>query len=500
MAYSLANFARSVLQADLSASTEAGQTLSLAAAAPPLQNPAEASADAPGVLVLLDRPATPSKIEVVTYTARSVQGDRVKLSGVARAQEGTAPQAWPAGTPVYQGMTAAVIGDLQATVTATIGKLQKALDDKANIAGSTFTGAVTVDGQLTCNGKNKGKYQLVLNAAANNWARILFPGQASAVWPKSIGWVRDNKNGDAFKVNNDNTWLFRVDDYGSAWILHNAIVYGDGIFDKMVRVDGPLKCNSKNNGSYQLVLNAGANNWAQIFFPGQASAAFPNWVAWTRDNRNGEAFKVHNATAALFRVNDYGDTFTSRNSHVDGSGTFGGAVTIDGPLVCNGENKNNYQIIMNVATNSFMQIAFPGRAGAAYPNPMAWVRDNKNGEAFKVNNATAALFRVNDYGDTWTLRNAYVLGSLSAASVVDTCDARLKRNIRRDPHRWRGLRKKIEMVLYDRIDGSSDNEPGVIAQEVQRVAPEFVSERNGRLCVHYGKLALACALDPEGVA
>lgn len=87
--------------------------------------------------------------------------------------------------------------------------------------------------------------------------------------------------------------------------------------------------------------------------------------------------------------------------------------------------------------------------------------------------------------------------AVTAPSVTETSDARLKTNIRRDPNRWRGIRRKVEMVLYDRIDGPND-EPGVIAQEVRKFAPEFVGEMpDGTLTVHYGKLALACALDPE---
>jgi hypothetical protein len=88
---------------------------------------------------------------------------------------------------------------------------------------------------------------------------------------------------------------------------------------------------------------------------------------------------------------------------------------------------------------------------------------------------------------------------ITSPSVTETSDIHLKTNIRRDPNRWRGIRRKVEMVLYDRLDGPVD-EAGVIAQEVQKFAPEFVhTGKDGILSIHYGKLALACAIDPEPI-
>lgn len=106
MAFTLDNFVRSILAVDAAI----GDTsLVVALAAPPLRDPPAASADAPGILILQDQPTAPTKIEIVTYTGVSIVGTQVTLSGVTRGLEGTSAQAWPAGTQIFSGSTAAVL-------------------------------------------------------------------------------------------------------------------------------------------------------------------------------------------------------------------------------------------------------------------------------------------------------------------------------------------------------------------------------------------------------
>lgn len=105
--FSLDNFVRTSLSADAAA---ADDTLTLVAAAAPYNDPPDASESEPGVLVLMDTPSSPTKIEIVTYTGRTVDGGTVTLTGVTRGVENTtAPTTWPAGTPVYQGITAGAL-------------------------------------------------------------------------------------------------------------------------------------------------------------------------------------------------------------------------------------------------------------------------------------------------------------------------------------------------------------------------------------------------------
>src|SRR5690348_3271342 len=107
MKFTLDNFVRSVLAVD---ATAADTSLVLTLAAPPARDPPAPAAGEVGVLGLQDSPAAPTKIEIVTYTGRSVSGTQVTLTGVTRGCEGTTAQAWTTGTPTFAGTTAAVMG------------------------------------------------------------------------------------------------------------------------------------------------------------------------------------------------------------------------------------------------------------------------------------------------------------------------------------------------------------------------------------------------------
>jgi hypothetical protein len=125
MAFTLDNFVRSVLAEDAAASDT---SLVLTLAAPPLQDPPDATADAPGILVLQDSASAPTKIEIVTYTGRSISGTKATLTGVTRAQEGTSAETWATGTPTFSGTTAAVLAG------------------KADLDGADFTKGPTING------------------------------------------------------------------------------------------------------------------------------------------------------------------------------------------------------------------------------------------------------------------------------------------------------------------------------------------------------------------
>lgn len=106
MTFTLDNFVRSNLAVDAGA---ADTSLVVALAASPLRDPPDATADAPGILILQDLPAAPTLIEIVTYTGRSIVGTRVTLTGVTRGCEGTTARAWTTGVPTFSGTTAAVL-------------------------------------------------------------------------------------------------------------------------------------------------------------------------------------------------------------------------------------------------------------------------------------------------------------------------------------------------------------------------------------------------------
>ena len=81
-----------------------------------------------------------------------------------------------------------------------------------------------------------------------------------------------------------------------------------------------------------------------------------------------------------------------------------------------------------------------------------------------------------------------VAGTLNAANVNSTSDVRLKKNITTIEN---GLEKITSMrgTEYDRIDFDNKHEIGLIAQEVESIAPELVTtDERGMKSISYGKV------------
>jgi hypothetical protein len=87
----------------------------------------------------------------------------------------------------------------------------------------------------------------------------------------------------------------------------------------------------------------------------------------------------------------------------------------------------------------------------------------------------------------------------AVANVTAFSDVRLKKNIQPWVMTKKALRA-MRLVEYDRTD-IDQHQVGVIAQEVQKVAPEFVHEgQDGTLSIDYGRLALAIVLSNHAPA
>lgn len=69
----------------------------------------------------------------------------------------------------------------------------------------------------------------------------------------------------------------------------------------------------------------------------------------------------------------------------------------------------------------------------------------------------------------------YVGGALTASSITETSSIALKENVQPIEN---ALDKIVQLagVIYDRKDGSTTNEPGLIAEDVKKVIPELVTE------------------------
>lgn len=85
--------------------------------------------------------------------------------------------------------------------------------------------------------------------------------------------------------------------------------------------------------------------------------------------------------------------------------------------------------------------------------------------------------------------NLTVSGTMTATTIVETSSATLKENINPITDAL-GLIAQLQGVTYDRRDGSTHNEAGLIAEEVNRVLPNLVSlDDQGRpMGVYYTKL------------
>jgi hypothetical protein len=75
---------------------------------------------------------------------------------------------------------------------------------------------------------------------------------------------------------------------------------------------------------------------------------------------------------------------------------------------------------------------------------------------------------------TWNGSTLSVTGTLSATSITETSSIALKQNFRPLENVLENL-MKLSACVYDRKDGSSKNEPGLIAEQVYKVIPNIVS-------------------------
>jgi len=86
---------------------------------------------------------------------------------------------------------------------------------------------------------------------------------------------------------------------------------------------------------------------------------------------------------------------------------------------------------------------------------------------------TTGAFRV--AGGVGIAGACYVGGALQASSITETSSIALKQNVQPIEN---ALDKIVQLagVIYDRKDGSTTNEPGLIAEDVKKVIPELVTE------------------------
>jgi len=86
-----------------------------------------------GNLTLMDNLASPSKIEIITYTGRTDNTTYWTLTGVSKGQDGTSDQAWSSGDNVFQSWIASDANIAVDSIT------DKGLYEHANTISANYT-------------------------------------------------------------------------------------------------------------------------------------------------------------------------------------------------------------------------------------------------------------------------------------------------------------------------------------------------------------------------
>ena len=141
-------------------------------------------------------------------------------------------------------------------------------------------------------------------------------------------------------------------------------------------------------------------------------------------------------------------------------------------------------------------------SGVYYENG-SWVHSSSDGTncLFFISGASTQWYSSNNSSGSWNVASAVTLwdstgiwkssvntsGTVTAADVNSTSDIKLKTNIKTLTN---SLDKVLQMrgVEFDRIDLDGKHQIGVIAQEVEEIVPDLVSENDGTKSVAYGNI------------
>ena len=198
--------------------------------------------------------------------------------------------------------------------------------------------------------------------------------------------------------------------------------------------------------------------------------------------------KVSNLNADLLDGLNTSSTDTSGNTIVSRSGGNFSAGTVTATLAGNvAQTGNGYLRVNNAYVSSGGDYAH--LATHEWYNGSVWTTDDATvGGMFQITGQTFNWYKHNGAGTHTTLLALDASGNLSATGYVESqSDEKLKTNIKTIDN---ALDKVCQLrgVEYDRVDIES-HQIGVIAQEVEKVFPEIVSENSeGTKSVAYGNL------------
>ena len=262
---------------------------------------------------------------------------------------------------------------------------------------------------------------------------------------------------------NGRGWVFRrgtggsnfTSAFNSGWILN------DGNWQANTSMRAPIFYDSNNTAYYGDF--AGSSQFNVIttngnVFNGNTTVSSNNYITFGPNTTWGSSLRV------------------GGNGHTATGTEMASIVTTDGNIHLDAANSTN-AIYLNYYTGTGGTLFGTGAGGYA-----AKVYSSGNAHFpiyYDYTNTTYYL----DPGSTGTSLNVAGTG-IFGGDVVAYSDKKLKTNIKT----LDGSKVlKMRGVSFDRID-TGNASSGVIAQEIQEIAPELVNDKNGTLAVAYGNL------------
>ena len=145
-------------------------------------------------------------------------------------------------------------------------------------------------------------------------------------------------------------------------------------------------------------------------------------------------------------------------------------------------NASSTKLRFNPSTGSLFSSVVTGGTAASNNLVLRSTSDGTKGQVY-LDEATASSSTTSGAlrlaGGAGIAGSVYVGGTLSASNITETSSIALKTNVTPIESALDKLTQLVG-VTYDRKDGSTKNEAGLIAEEVHKVLPNLVTYRDGK--------------------
>lgn len=330
---------------------------------------------------------------------------------------------------------------------------------------------VTISGQSTLNGNvTLGSGQISLLGGSGN---IGFAKAGTSPYSMRIFYAGNNERGNRLEIADDSSYLMYIERHPSVGI-------------QLVTNGGHVKTGAGSVYTNSVQLNSGAQLVADgnIYLPNATNGFSAGWLLGQINSRlNAAVQKSGDTMTGTLTINNGANTGVMVSGITSGSdkGLIRG--NVDGGAHAAWENRS-----------SGLQLDCPSSDGSAYNVWKATKWGAYHIAAMDVyapsGNGYVRLVIRNGGAHIWNNSSYTSPVQINAPEFYLTSDISLKKDIHSIEDSRSNLHK-VEIKRYAMKDGSNDNAIGVIAQEVQKVYPELVSENkdDGKLSVNYRGLS-----------